>query len=250
MAATDRGGAGPAITNSRFPWERNMRCLSGRPPRPRQHWLRGPLACGGALALVMLFPSVTGAWSQLNNSYPNSPQSCTDPGGYCISWPKTANNMSVTLLYYLDPSLNLGYLDLTPYVGPEAGYWNNTPARNPILTKTGYYYSAVVFIEVGDIRTNCGMVVFACTWNDSSGHTIYNSRIYLNNQTVWNVTGYITPTNADARCIIGHELGHVQALGHSGIAGIMNSAYQYSHVIYKPLTNDIAGLQAIYGAYP
>ena len=228
-----------------------MRRPFGRPPRPKRHWLRGPLACGGALALAMLFPSVAGAWTQMYNSYPNSPQSCTDPGGYCIAWPKTANNMSVTLLYYLDPSLNLGYLDLRPYVGPEAGYWNNAPARNPILKETPYYDNAVVFIYVGDIRTDCNMVVFACTYDDNyGGHTISDSRIYLNNQTVWNVTGYITQTNADARCIIGHELGHVQALGHTGMAGIMNSSYQYSHVIYNPLTNDIQGLQAIYGAYP
>jgi hypothetical protein len=63
----------------------------------------------------------------------------------------------------------------------------------------------------------------------------------------WNHTLTYDTYIADSRKVATHELGHVEALGHTGFTAIM---HQGAEPFYTPQTNDIQGLKAIYGAYP
>src|SRR3989304_7543600 len=53
---------------------------------------------------------------------------------------------------------------------------------------------------------------------------------------------------SDARWVLGHELGHVMALGHSAKKALMYPFWPNPKwMSANPASNDVSGLQAIYG---
>jgi hypothetical protein len=64
----------------------------------------------------------------------------------------------------------------------------------------------------------------------------------------WNHSFTYGTNVADSRKVSMHEMGHVEALGHTGInpAVMRQGALSY----WQPQYNDRIGIVAIYGAYP
>lgn len=88
-----------------------------------------------ATGLTLVLTSVAVGWTQLRNNYPGSPVSCTDVNPwYCIEWPKTANNLSITVEVYFASSVDLiTAVPLRTYLRNGMAEWNVMPARNPYL---------------------------------------------------------------------------------------------------------------------
>jgi hypothetical protein len=217
----------------------------------RRTWLR---AFATALAVAGLTAQPLLAWSQLYNAYPNDPQSCTDPGGYCVRWAKTSGNLSTTHYVYLSANLASGNLDLRPDIRNAIGYWNGAPARNPYLVETTSLSQSDIDVYRGDSDSYCGQLnTWACTaiYADTANgsHILYYAGQIYSDQVTWNHSLTYSPGYfvADSRKVTTHEMGHVEALGHTSFTAVMHTG---AESFYRPQTNDIQGIQAIYGAYP
>ena len=70
----------------------------------------------------------------------------------------------------------------------------------------------------------------------------------FSNLVTWNRTYTYGAYVADARKVAMHEMGHVEALGHTGISPAVMRQGALSYSVPQP--NDVTGIIAIYGAYP
>ncbi len=211
-----------------------------------RHRLKGLLGGGLAVLLLTITPSSVGAWTQEANKYPSSPQSCDNtPTNVCVRWPKTSNNLSVTVLVLFDTSLSGANLDLAAdgrnVVIPD---WNGIAARNPHLASCscqneGIFVQRVAlapgtYSNFGGTQTNAVPALF------TSGD------IKMSTLVTWNHSlSCPDATHCDDRAAMSHEMGHAEGLGHTGFTqSVMGGLF------YNPQTNDRQGIVAIYGAYP
>ncbi len=204
-----------------------------------------------AIALLAVSAAPVLAWTQLINNYPNTPQTCNgQPPNVCVRWPKTANNLSITVWVYLDPSLANANLNLKPDLRDAMERWNDQPARNPFLEETSTSPFSDVWVLRGATNSFCGGVKWACTQLtiNSSTDRIVEADMRFNQSVTWNHSLYYQTYEADSRKVSTHEFGHVHGLGHTGFANAVMIEGQASFFGVKP--NDLDGLQAIYGAYP
>jgi len=72
----------------------------------------------------------------------------------------------------------------------------------------------------------------------AAGDIVFNSNI------AWNINA-----NYDLETVALHELGHALGMGHSAISTAVMYAY-YNNIKQSLTSDDIAGIQSIYGAYP
>lgn len=142
---------------------------------------------------------------------------------------------------YLWPSLESGNLNLKTDVRNGMGYWNNQPARNP------FHYESTTGTKVNVHRTTTsGSDVWAEAYTYSnSSNVVTSAMIGFNPLVTWNRSYTYDTYKADARKVATHEIGHTQALGHTGFTAVMQ---QRPLSLHTPQTNDTHGLQAIYGA--
>ncbi len=205
------------------------------------------LAVAAALVATFLLSAPVGAWSQLRNDWPD-PDNCGDPGYPCIRWPKTASNLSVHVDVYPDDNLDIiTEVDMRSILTNSRQQWNGAPARNPFLD--------VAPNNIAGIKVDLAHITLPFTgltndYADSNTNKIYRADVFLNVDILWNTTytfGCDSVCHADARKVMTHELGHAEALGHTSFTAVMK---QGATTYWKPRTNDIDGLQAIYGAYP
>lgn len=198
------------------------------------------------LGLAVALPAF--GWTQIYNSYPDDPLSCGDPGGYCIEWPTTSGGLSITVDVYLYSSLGQANLDLREDVRRTFTYWNDIPARNPYLRET-------TNVAISKLDVWRGATIYPDSWAETTpypqpggGHTMYYATIVFNSLVTWNRSYTYGTYTADARKVAMHEMGHAEALGHTGIspAIMRQGALNYS----IPQYNDRLGIVAIYGAYP
>lgn len=196
------------------------------------------------------------AWTQWTNNFPHDPVSCTGQPPYeCIAWPKTAGNSSIHVDVYADPSLgDINSVDMFTILANSRAQWNQAPALNPFLDP-GNVISAIK-VDTMDL----GWDLYGMTtdfWDANYPYRIYRADVWMNldSRIDWNTNlDFFCPVNyqhchSDARKVMTHELGHAEGLGHSNF---YNTAVmtQGQVTFWKPKSNDIDGLQAIYGAYP
>jgi hypothetical protein len=185
------------------------------------------------------------------NQYPNNPTSCNGvPPNVCVRWPKTANNLSITIDVFLDDLLDNANVNLKADLRDAMTRWTNQPARNPFLRETQISFYSDVWVLRGATNTFCQGIVWACTQLTVNSGTdmIISADMRFNQSVTWNHTFYYGTYDADSRKVATHEFGHVNGLGHTGFATAVMVSGQASFYNVKP--NDLDGLQAIYGAYP
>lgn len=208
-----------------------------------------------ALMAIALAAQPVVAWTQLDNDYPFAPLSCDNsPGFPCVEWAKTASNLSINVDVYLSGTL-AGSIDLRTDVRNAMSEYNGIAARNPHLQETTTTTNDEIYVERASLPVGwygrsslqwngtttklirCDMVFgSAINWNRSLdfGTTV------VNGETIY---------KADARKVANHEMGHCEALGHTGVSSnavMKQGALSYYHV----QANDESGIIAIYGAYP
>ena len=189
-------------------------------------------------------PLGTVAWTQLWNNYPSNCGTSSDFP--CIRWPKTSNNLSVTVKIYLDYSLTLGNVDLRSDIRTFAiPQWNGAPARNPILAETSSYDNGLIWVFRGSLYDPTAWGQTVPSWNSSNRITGANVR--FNDLVSWNHTFVYAPYQADSRKVTDHELGHSEGMGHSSAVALMR---QGALAHWALQTDDRNGVIAIYGAYP
>lgn len=204
-------------------------------------------AIAAAGLFLLLSAPATFAWSQILNNFPNSPTSCTNVSPYwCEAWPVNSNGSSVTVYFYRDPSLSgSSGENMATDVDNSAAQWNAAPAKNPFLYGNLNGASDTVTVQMANIDP------YGCTWGEtidytgSNVHVITGADTYFNSVVTWNHSYTYACGEADSRKVATHELGHIEALGHTSYTAVM---HQGAESFWTPQTNDIQGLQAIYGA--
>jgi matrixin len=197
-----------------------------------------------AAALMLataLAPAVFG-WSQLFNNFPNAPTSCDNsPSWPCVAWPKNGSQSS-TVIIFNDPNLTSANLNLDTDVRASVNQWHLVCAANPIL-QYGSGVNAQIYVQRGSLQDPSA---WAETVVARSGHTIVSATTTFNTLVTWNHTFTYTPGNnhADSRKVGTHELGHAEGLGHTSFTAVM---HQHAESFWTPQTNDIQGMQAVYG---
>jgi hypothetical protein len=200
-----------------------------------------------SVVLVLLAAGEVAGWSQLNNNFPNNPTSCDNITYLCVAWPVNANGSSVTVWAYLDPSLANAYGEnLHTDALNGAAAWNAAPARNPFVRGTDVSTGTTVDVTMYPLDPT------GCTWGKtnlfygSNPHVIASAVIWINlSSMTWNHSYRYDCGSADSRYVVTHELGHLQGLGHTSYSALM---HQGGEPFWQPRTNDIQGLQAIYGS--
>lgn len=204
--------------------------------------LLGGLAGTSALSLVLAVAPVA-AWSQLFNNFPGNPTSCDNSPSYpCVAWP-TNGSLSVHLVVYLDPSLTSANLDLSTDVRNSITKWNAICAVNPLLA-----VGSGVNYDIGEYRGTIPSdpTAWASTDVYASGNTIVDAETTFNSTVTWNHSfSYPDSTHADSRKVSTHEMGHSEGLGHTSYTAVM---HQGAESFWVPQTNDIQGMQHVYGS--
>jgi hypothetical protein len=198
------------------------------------------------LTLVVAVPA--SAWTQIYNAYPSDPLSCGDPGGYCIEWPTTSGGLSVNVDVFLYSSLGLANVDLRSDVRRTFSYWNGIAARNPHLQETTSLSASEVDVWLGTTQYPDAWAETTISPPPGNGHTMTYATMVFSNLVTWNRTYTYGAYVADARKVAMHEMGHVEALGHTGISPAVMRQGALSYSVPQP--NDVTGIIAIYGAYP
>lgn len=186
------------------------------------------------------------AWSQLVNKYPNNPVSCDNsPGNPCIAWP-IPGGLSANVGTFLYSSLATGNIDITGDVRNAIGNSNGQPYKNPLLNiraTCSDTFPCPVTYELGTIPGD--PYSWASTSVFYSGNTVTGGRVIFRSNVTWNQACSFDVNIADSRKVTMHETGHVNALGHTGIAGQV--MMQGAVCVWTFQWNDQQGLNAIYG---
>lgn len=223
-------------------------------PAARPRLLR---AIALAAGLTLAVSSVAVGWTQLRNEYPYSPVSCTDVNPYyCIEWPKTSNNLSITVEVYFASSVDLTTsVPLRTYLRNGMAEFNVMPARNPYLKEITSTATDDTYVWTSTTALGrCTYAGVAHTVSSSNPRRIVFTDMVFNRNISWNntynftVPPYPTPCHADARKVATHEFGHVEGLGHTGISPAIMRQGAVTYWWAQP--NDQSGIVAIYGAYP
>lgn len=234
-----------------------------------------------ATAMLVLAACPTLAWTQSSNNFDalsddpdfpdvhGQPESCTNEEPYwCIEWP-LINGTSSTVYVYLDPNLSQANnlpgetLNLKQQARNAFGRWNDVPAYNPWLfeatsindaTGAGYPYNCPTYIR-RSVGLPLGVLGQTTVWTHydrvfTGSHTkIVCFYLYLSYTLKFDTDSDPEDGFMDARWTLGHELGHGEGLGHSARTTIMYPFWPNAKYMgINPTTNDIDGMQAIYGA--
>lgn len=206
--------------------------------------------------MLVAVPGLVSAWSQEVNNYPSAPVSCDGSATWpCIEWP-TSGGLSVNVDVYLDSSLTIiSTVDFKTDVRNTFSQWNGIAARNPHLQETTSTSNDEEFVHAGQLAlTTYGST--STTYHSTSPYRIISCDTVFNTYISWNhsmdYSSFQLPSGetryrADSRKVATHELGHCEGLGHTGFAAIMKQG-AVSFVTVQ--SNDIAGIIAVYGAYP
>jgi hypothetical protein len=212
-----------------------------------RHW-RTRAALLGAIVLTLVLAGRVAAWSQIYNAYPFNPLSCTDPGGYCMEWPTTSGGLSVNVDEYLYSSLALANIPLGPDVLATFPQWNNIAARNPYLRQT-------TNLSAAEVQVWLGTTIDPASWAETTpspycctSHVYASATIVFRSSVTWNHTYTYSGNVADSRKVADHEMGHVEALGHTSFATALMHTGPAS--FWTVQSNDRSGIIAVYGAYP
>lgn len=129
------------------------------------------------------------------------------------AWSAVAN---ITFVQVADGGGNMG-AGATAYIRIGAGFVDGHPASGSILASAFYPFSA----GHAELYANSGDIIF-----DSGEGSFWTASSFL--------------------AVATHEIGHALGLGHTLVSGSLMEPY-YNPSITTPQTDDIAGIQAIYG---
>lgn len=217
----------------------------------RQRQIRTLAAAVLPLVYCLASVSPAGAWTQSANAFPNDPGTCNNTADYpCTRWRKTSDNLSIDLYVYLDPSLSRENINLVDdMIDSVIPAWNGIAARNPHMIACTYSCGEHMAVyTVTDLPTG---QYGAMEGDRTAGAPAFftDVRVRMNVNVTWNRSYVYGPLVADARAALSHEVGHGQGLGHTGISpAIMRATVASSY--WRPQSNDVSGIRAIYGAYP
>jgi hypothetical protein len=191
-----------------------------------------------------------------------NPNCGVDSSHPCLYW-QEPNYTSITVGGFFGSSLNLGYYDFAPRVTAAINDYNAAPAYNPYMNGTctpscsAAFWGAVMgcLVYGGTNWSGRGPVQYGNLgggYGDGYYQFITFSNVYFNSDSraQWNdsLNWAADPPNctfnADGRKVAHHELGHVQALGHTAIDPAIMRQGPVNY--YTLQTNDIQGLQGIY----
>jgi hypothetical protein len=134
--------------------------------------------------------------------------------------------------------------------------WNGIAARNPHLQETNTTTNDEIYVEASGSLPVGVYGRSTWSWNGSTTKlircdTVFSTAIGWNRSLDFGTTVVNGETiyKADARKVANHEMGHCEALGHTGVSSnaiMKQGGLSYYHV----QANDKSGIIAIYGAYP
>lgn len=216
-----------------------------------------------ALAVVALEVEPAAAWTQENNQYTTYGSGSPYCGGSsawpCVYW-QEPQHYSITIYGEIDPSLKYMPPHWVPDIADAFNDFNSVPAVNPYeytcqtpgCGQAAYYGGVVscpLLATTSYLFTNAE---YSSTFGYYSFFVPYyvsvtydnESRAHWNESDTYSMNG-CTSFNWDARYAARHETGHVQSLGHTGYAAIMNNAVP-NPVFHTLQSNDKQGLEGIY----
>lgn len=175
----------------------------------------------------------------------------------CVEWPKTANNLSVTVDEYLSYLLDAEEVNLKVDVRDSFAQYNPIAARNPHLQETASTTNEEVWVTTALMDYN-KYARTTVSYQSAAPYHILSALVEFNSYIEWNrslnFTCYVDASHrdrcrADARKVANHEQGHVEGLDHvpSGSTAIM---VQGGTGFFAIQTDDRNGIISIYGAYP
>lgn len=224
------------------------------------------IAAVGALILIPALVSPAMAYTLSRNNFPGSPVGCTNVDPYwCIEWPLASNGYSSTTYVYLDPSLGLllsgETLDLRQEARNAFARWNPVPARSPFLVEVASVSQSSGYGSPNNCSTRIRRGPAGLTYGFARPFTQYErtgsgsrQRIVCLDIAISDSRKFDTDADpndgfADARFVLGHELGHGLGLGHTNYVALMYHTWPNSvYMGITPTSDDTLGLQVAYGA--
>jgi hypothetical protein len=199
-------------------------------------------------------------FTQLSNSYANSPLSCDNTVNHeCKSWGESGGSF-VTINARLDSSLSgaLGGIDLAAdFANTVAPVWNAAWTDNPlVLICTSC--SEQILVRLAALAPN----VYAQTSDDNNvaglPEIMLHRTIMMGSAVTWdhhcaaadsgcNTSG--PGFSCDSRVCMSHELGHAEGLGHCGFDfGVMCQVNNTVHgtAFWHPQAQEVLGLKTLY----